>query len=93
MQSTTETKATGAASIKEAAPQKEKVFVHALRSILASIPKRSQDILEARFGISHHRTKTLEEIGQEYSITRERVRQIETAALARLRGIIERKTR
>jgi hypothetical protein len=81
MQSTTETKATSAAVTKEAAPQKEKVFVHALRSILASIPKRSQDILEARFGISHHRTKTLEEIGQEYSITRERVRQIICSAL------------
>lgn len=57
------------------------VFVTALRSILQSIPKRSQDILEARFGITHHKPKTLEEIGKEYGITRERVRQIICSAL------------
>ncbi len=57
------------------------VFVSALRSILQSIPKRSQDILEARFGITHHKPKTLEEIGKEYGITRERVRQIICSAL------------
>lgn len=59
----------------------EGVFVTALRSILQSIPKRSQDILEARFGITHHKPKTLEEIGKEYGITRERVRQIICSAL------------
>jgi hypothetical protein len=59
----------------------EKVFVATLRSILQSIPKRSQDILEARFGITHHKPKTLEEIGKEYGITRERVRQIICSAL------------
>lgn len=57
------------------------IFVTALRSILQSIPKRSQDILEARFGITHHKPKTLEEIGKEYGITRERVRQIICSAL------------
>lgn len=57
------------------------VFVSALRSILQSVPKRSQDILEARFGIAHHKPKTLEEIGKEYGITRERVRQIICSAL------------
>jgi DNA-directed RNA polymerase delta subunit len=57
------------------------VFVAALHSILQSIPKRSQDILEARFGITHHKPKTLEEIGKEYGITRERVRQIICSAL------------
>lgn len=57
------------------------IFVAALRSILQSIPKRSQDILEARFGITHHKPKTLEEIGKEYGITRERVRQIICSAL------------
>jgi predicted RNA binding protein YcfA (HicA-like mRNA interferase family) len=57
------------------------VFLEALRSILQSIPKRSQDILEARFGITSHKPKTLEEIGKEYGITRERVRQIICSAL------------
>lgn len=61
--------------------EKRGVFVTALRSILQSIPKRSQDILEARFGINHHKPKTLEEIGKEYGITRERVRQIICSAL------------
>jgi DNA-directed RNA polymerase delta subunit len=59
----------------------EKVFVPALRSILTSVPERSRDILEARFGITHHHPKTLEEIGKEYNITRERVRQIICSAL------------
>lgn len=57
------------------------LFIHALRSILQSVPERSQAILEARFGISHHQPKTLEEIGKEYGITRERVRQIICSAL------------
>lgn len=57
------------------------VFVHALRSILQSVPERTQAILEARFGISHQKPKTLEEIGKEYGITRERVRQIICSAL------------
>lgn len=61
--------------------QENGIFVAALRSILQSIPKRSQDILEARFGIAHNQPKTLEEIGKEYGITRERVRQIICSAL------------
>jgi DNA-directed RNA polymerase delta subunit len=65
----------------QSAAQKPAVFVEALRSILQSIPKRSQDILEARFGITNHKSKTLEEIGKEYGITRERVRQIICSAL------------
>ena len=66
--------------LQEKAPQKG-LFVHALRTILQSIPERSQAILEARFGISHTKPKTLEEIGKEYGITRERVRQIICSAL------------
>lgn len=46
----------------------------------------------ARFGLDGAEARTLEEIGQEMGLTRERVRQIETAALVRLRGTIERKT-
>lgn len=61
--------------------EKSGVFVHALRGILQAIPERSQAILEARFGINHHKAKTLEEIGGEYGITRERVRQIICSAL------------
>jgi RNA polymerase nonessential primary-like sigma factor len=46
----------------------------------------------SRFGLDGDESKTLEEIGREMGLTRERVRQIETAALVRLRGTIERKT-
>lgn len=59
----------------------EKIFLSALREVLSSVPERSRHILEARFGITHHKPKTLEEIGKEYGITRERVRQIICSAL------------
>lgn len=71
---------TGTTTIANKSPEAG-VFVTALRSILNSIPKRSQDILEARFGIANHKPKTLEEIGKEYGITRERVRQIICSSL------------
>ncbi len=51
-------------------------FVSALTELLQGMPDRSRDILEARFGIISGETKTLEEIGQSYHITRERVRQV-----------------
>jgi hypothetical protein len=65
-------------SVKKGEP---KVFLGALRTVLSSIPERSRHILEARFGITHEKPKTLEEIGKEYGITRERVRQIICSAL------------
>jgi RNA polymerase primary sigma factor/RNA polymerase nonessential primary-like sigma factor len=46
----------------------------------------------SRFGLDGSEAKTLEEIGREMGLTRERVRQIEMAALARLRHTIERRT-
>ncbi len=51
-------------------------FVSALTELLQGMPPRSRDILEARFGIVSGEAKTLEEIGQSYHITRERVRQV-----------------
>lgn len=56
------------------------------------LPEKERTVILARFGLDGAESRTLEEIGQEMGLTRERVRQIETAALARLRGIIERKT-
>jgi DNA-directed RNA polymerase delta subunit len=52
------------------------VFCEALSVFLARLPERSRAIMEARFGVSGNRQKTLEEIGQQYHITRERVRQV-----------------
>lgn len=56
------------------------------------LPEKEHTVILARFGLDGAESRTLEEIGQEMGLTRERVRQIESAALARLRGIIERKT-
>lgn len=56
------------------------------------LPEKERTVILARFGLDGEESRTLEEIGREMGLTRERVRQIETAALVRLRGIIERRT-
>ncbi len=53
--------------------------------LLRNIPQRSRDIITRRFGLKSGRKETLESIGRSYTITRERVRQIEEAALDQLR--------
>ena len=55
---------------------------------LAALNKRQQEVLKERFGLKKDDPQTLEEIGQRYGITRERVRQIEEAALSILRSKI-----
>ncbi|MDH4185824.1 MAG: sigma-70 family RNA polymerase sigma factor [Nitrospira sp.] len=59
---------------------------------VTELPEKEQTVIVARFGLDGSESQTLEEIGREMGLTRERVRQIEMAALARLRRIIERKT-
>ena len=54
-------------------------------AILARLPTKERKIIELRFGLLDGRCRTLEEVGIEFAITRERVRQIEGAALQRLR--------
>lgn len=56
------------------------------------LPEKEQTVIVSRFGLDGGEAKTLEEIGSELGLTRERVRQIEMAALSRLRHTIERKT-
>ncbi len=63
-----------------------------LMAWVKELPEKERTVILARFGLDGAESRTLEEIGREMGLTRERVRQIETAALARLRGIIERKT-
>jgi RNA polymerase primary sigma factor len=53
--------------------------------ILGSLSEREQKIIKMRFGIGGGKSHTLEEVGAEFSVTRERIRQIEAKALARLR--------
>ncbi len=52
---------------------------------LTKMPERQADVLRRRFGIGHPTDMTLEQIGQIYGVTRERIRQIETKALRELR--------
>ena len=55
--------------------------------ILETLPERPRDIVVKRFGIEGEKAKTLEEIGQEYQISRERIRQIEKGTLRKLKEI------
>lgn len=56
-----------------------------IESILNTLQPREKEILIRRFGLLGVKPKTLEEVGEEYNITRERVRQVETMALRKLR--------
>ncbi len=56
-----------------------------VKGILSALTEREQKILKLRFGLEDGKQHTLEEVGQEFSVTRERIRQIEAKALAKLR--------
>ncbi len=56
-----------------------------IKSLLGALTEREQKILKLRFGLEDGKYHTLEEVGQEFSVTRERIRQIEAKALAKLR--------
>ena len=56
-----------------------------LEEVLDTLAPREKKVLELRFGIVDGRTRTLEEVGKEFNVTRERIRQIEAKALRKLR--------
>jgi len=56
-----------------------------VRSILDSLSEREREVLEMRFGLKDGQAHTLEEVGQFFGVTRERIRQIEAKALRKLR--------
>ena len=56
-----------------------------LIEVLATLTPREEKVLKLRFGIEDGRTRTLEEVGKEFNVTRERIRQIEAKALRKLR--------
>ena len=56
-----------------------------LNEVLHTLTPREEHVLKLRFGIEDGRTRTLEEVGKEFNITRERIRQIEAKALRKLR--------
>jgi RNA polymerase primary sigma factor len=57
----------------------------AVKAALAFLTDREQDIVRLRFGLDDGKIRTLEEVGKEFGVTRERVRQIESKTLAKLR--------
>ena len=61
------------------------LLAEALKEILDTLTEREADVLRMRFGMYDGRTHTLEEVGQTFGVTRERIRQIENKAIRKLR--------
>ena len=56
-----------------------------LSNVLSTLTDREEKVLRLRFGLEDGRSRTLEEVGKEFNVTRERIRQIEAKALRKLR--------
>jgi len=68
-------------------PMDRKALTGHLTEILHELSPREQEILSLRFGLTDDEPHTLEEIGKKFSLTRERVRQLETRALEKIRKL------
>jgi len=74
----------------ELAPSPVEAAIHTnlgeqTRKVLATLTPREEQILRMRFGIGQKTDYTLEEVGKQFAVTRERIRQIEAKALRKLR--------
>lgn len=56
-----------------------------LNEVLDTLTDREENVLRLRFGLEDGQSKTLEQVGQQFGVTRERIRQIEAKALRKLR--------
>lgn len=63
--------------------------VDLLRDLVNRLDDRERRILRYRFGLDGGTERTLEEVGQHFGVTRERIRQLQNGALAKLRRMIE----
>jgi RNA polymerase primary sigma factor len=68
----------------------DRSLVAALRDLVEKLPSREATILCYRFGLDGGGEKTLEEVGRRFGVTRERIRQLQQGALAKLRRMLER---
>ena len=62
------------------------VFKDELNKALDTLPEREREVLKFRYGVGYDRQHTLEEVGRQFKVTRERIRQIEAKALRKLRS-------
>ncbi|HBO15981.1 MAG TPA: hypothetical protein DD440_06550 [Porticoccaceae bacterium] len=63
-------------------------FLALLQTLVMDFPEKQRQVLIRRFGLMHHSEETLEQVGAEVGMTRERVRQVQLDGLARLRVLI-----
>ena len=56
-----------------------------INQVLSTLTEREEQVLRLRFGLEDGRSRTLEEVGKKFNVTRERIRQIEAKALRKLR--------
>jgi RNA polymerase primary sigma factor len=61
------------------------VLQEQLESVLRTLSKREKKVIQLRFGLQDGHPRTLEEVGREFHLTRERIRQIEAKALSKCR--------
>ncbi|TDQ32148.1 sigma-70 family RNA polymerase sigma factor [Aureibacillus halotolerans] len=66
----------------------ENDIYNTLLDLINELPNRQAEIIKKRMGFEDGEPKTLEEIGKDYSVTRERIRQIEKKAISKLRGLL-----
>jgi RNA polymerase primary sigma factor len=67
----------------------DKTITSMLREMVKTLDERERTILDYRFGLDGGPERTLEEVGQKFNVTRERIRQIQNIALRKLRKMIE----
>lgn len=67
----------------------DEAAVGELAKVIKTLPPREQDIIALRFGLLDGKVHTLAKIGEKYGITRERVRQLEARALAKIRASMD----
>ena len=63
----------------------KRMLAQAVEEALGELTEREQEIVRMRFGLDDGQARTLEEVGKEFGVTRERIRQIEAKTLAKLR--------
>jgi RNA polymerase primary sigma factor len=69
----------------------DQTMLDLLRELVTKLEQREERILRFRFGLDGGPERTLEEVGKRFGVTRERIRQLQNAALLKLRRMIERR--